>query len=181
MRRVVIESPSWVPDAAERGRNLRYLRACLADCLGHGDAPFAAHGLYTQPGVLDDSLPVERDLGIRAGFRWRDAAHATIVYTDLGVTEEMNLGIADAVSLGHPVEYRTLGPGWEQRGRPQPLTARVLTRVAVPPPIAPDERTPASGQAKDLTKGQVLPAAPVPRGRAPLPTVAMPPIDKKPR
>lgn len=76
MKRVIIESPY----AGDIDRNLRYLRACMADCLRRGEAPFASHGLYTQPGVLDDDKPDERKLGIEAGFAWRDVAEMTVVY-----------------------------------------------------------------------------------------------------
>lgn len=105
MRRVVIESPY----AGDVERNLAYLRACMRDCLiAHGETPFASHGLYTQPGVLDDDDPEQRRLGIDAGFLWRDAAEATVVYQDLGVTPGMVAGIDHAHGLGQPVEYRWL-------------------------------------------------------------------------
>lgn len=107
MRLVVIESPY----RGDIPRNLRYLRACMADCLARGEAPYASHALYTQPGVLDDDEPEQRELGIRAGFAWRPAADATVVYTDLGMSSGMVAGVADAESLGQPVEARSL-PGW---------------------------------------------------------------------
>lgn len=109
MRRVVIESPY----AGDVERNLLYLRACLHDCFKRGEAPFASHGLYTQEGVLDDASPDERRRGIEAGLRWGAAAEATVVYADLGVTDGMRLGIADAELARRPVEYRTL-PGWQR-------------------------------------------------------------------
>lgn len=108
MRRVIIESPF----AGNVDRNLHYLRACMADCLRRGEAPFASHGLYTQPGVLDDGKPEERDLGIIAGFTWRSVADTTVVYTDLGITRGMEAGIADAEQKGCPVEMRTIGGAW---------------------------------------------------------------------
>ena len=107
MRRVVIESPY----ADNPALNLDYLRACMHHCLTHDEAPFASHGLYTQPGVLDDLVPRERELGIVAGFAWRDVADLTVVYTDLGISRGMQYGIDDAIRKGRPVEYRTL-PGW---------------------------------------------------------------------
>jgi hypothetical protein len=66
MRLVVIESPYGrnvdgtvaTPETIER--NVRYLRACMADCLRRDEAPIASHALYTQPGVLDDTKPEER-------------------------------------------------------------------------------------------------------------------------
>ena len=107
MRRVIIESPF----AGDVDANLRYMRACIHHCLTHGEAPFASHAMYTQPGVLDDGIACERELGIAAGFAWRDAADLTVVYTDLGITNGMQYGIDDAGRKGRPVEFRTL-PGW---------------------------------------------------------------------
>jgi hypothetical protein len=111
MRRVIIESPF----AGDVERNLRYLRASMRDCLLRGEAPFASHALYTQPGVLDDGDPASRTRGIDAGFAWRSLANATVVYTDLGTTPGMSAGIKSAQAMEHVVEYRTLGEGWEQR------------------------------------------------------------------
>lgn len=109
-RRVVVESPY----AGDVERNERYARACMADCLNRREAPFASHLLYTQPGLLDDSDPRQRELGIRAGFAWRCLSTLTVVYTDLGVTDGMKRGIADAEMIGARIEYRTL-PGWSER------------------------------------------------------------------
>jgi hypothetical protein len=108
MRRVIIESPY----AGDIERNLRYLRACLRDCLLRGEAPYASHALYTQAGVLRDDDPAERYHGITAGFVWRQAADATVVYTDLGMSSGMRYGIDHVARMGHPIEYRTL-EGWE--------------------------------------------------------------------
>lgn len=127
MRRVIIESPYGSPDPAVVERNRRYLRACMHDCLVRGEAPFASHGLYTQPGVLDDNVPEERTHGIEAGFAWREAADATVVYTDLGYSVGMKYGIDAAEKLRltgistlgrdrvpHIIEYRELGPDWDR-------------------------------------------------------------------
>ncbi len=112
MRRVIIESP-FVGDIE---RNTRYLRACLADCLQRGEAPFASHGLYTQPGVLDDQDPAQRELGLLAGFAWHAMADATVVYTDLGMTPGMIEGMKHAQALvdhgDHRIECRELGGEW---------------------------------------------------------------------
>ena len=108
MKRVIIESPY----AGDVCRNLRYLRAAMRDCLYRGEAPYASHALYTQPGVLDDMLALERALGIQAGFAWRAAAELTVVYGDLGITEGMRKGIAAAQEMGHPIEYRYIGQNW---------------------------------------------------------------------
>jgi len=108
VRRVVIESPY----AGDIELNLRYVRACMADCFARGEAPFASHGLYTQPGVLRDEIPEERKLGIAAGLAWRDSAEMTVVYMDLGISIGMRFGVEDADKKGRPIEYRELGPDW---------------------------------------------------------------------
>ena len=118
MKRVIIESPyagkgaTAEERAANTERNLRYLRACMADCFKRGESPFASHGLYTQPGVLDDTIPAEREMGILAGFAWREAADLTVVYTDLGISGGMEFGISDARRIGQEVDMRRLGGEW---------------------------------------------------------------------
>ena len=103
---VIIESPY----AGDIEANLTYLRACMRDCLLRGEAPFASHGLYTQPGVLRDEDPDERAKGIAAGFAWRPFVRKTVVYTDRGITEGMKAGVAHAKTMTwHVVEYRDLG------------------------------------------------------------------------
>jgi hypothetical protein len=110
VRLVIVESPY----AGDIERNLIYLRAVMRDCLLRGEAPFASHALYTQVGVLDDSVRDERALGITAGLAWGARADATVVYTDFGITVGMALGVAQAEAMGRPVEQRTL-PGWRAR------------------------------------------------------------------
>lgn len=107
MRRVILESPL----AGDVRRNTRYARAAMRDSLKRGEAPFASHLLYAQPGILNDLLPGERKLGIDAGLVWGDIAEATVVYNDLGISEGMNYGIVRAQKMGRPIEYRSL-PGW---------------------------------------------------------------------
>ena len=109
MKRVLIESPY----AGDVEHNLRYLRAAMADCLRRGEAPYASHALYTQPGVLDDTVPAERALGIEAGLIWGRQADVTVVYTDLGISDGMKIGIERAYREGRPVTHRSL-PEWKR-------------------------------------------------------------------
>ncbi len=104
MRIVILESPY----AGDVEKNVEYARACVRDALLRGEAPMASHLLYTQPGILDDSVPEERQLGINAGLEWRKVAEASVVYTDLGISKGMEYGIAAAIEAGLPVEYRKL-------------------------------------------------------------------------
>lgn len=111
-RFVIVESPY----AGDVERNLRYLRACMADCFARGEIPFASHALYTQPGVLRDEVPEEREKGINAGFRVAEALAARgairACYMDLGWSRGMDAGCVHAATIEQPVESRTL-PGWE--------------------------------------------------------------------
>lgn len=105
---VVIESPYAGKTEEEIEKNIKYARACLRDCFMRKEYPFASHLLYTQPGILADNNPEERKLGIEAGLAWVEIADATIVYTDLGITNGMRQGIERAKEDGRIVEYRSL-------------------------------------------------------------------------
>lgn len=107
MRRVVVESPY----AGDVERNLRYARAAMLDCLNRGEAPFASHLLYTQPGLLDDTLSGERMLGIRAGLAWGVVADLVAVYTNLGISGGMRQGIDHHTKHGRLIVYRSLPAG----------------------------------------------------------------------
>jgi len=101
---VIIETPF----AGDVEKNLKYARKCMRDCFMRGEFPFVSHLLYTQEGILDDTIPEERKLGINAGLTWGKNASKTIVYTDLGITEGMNQGIERAKKEGREVDMREL-------------------------------------------------------------------------
>lgn len=109
MIRVIIESPY----SGDVGRNTRYSKACMRDSLNRGEAPLASHLLYTQEGVLNDSVEKERALGMSAGFTWGETASICAVYIDLGLSEGMKKGIEVASRMRIPIEFRTLGDKWE--------------------------------------------------------------------
>lgn len=104
IKRVVIESRY----AGDTQLHRAYGCAVLRDCLLRGEAPFASHMLYTQPGVLDDANPADRKLGMTAGLCWTDVADVVVVYTDHGISDGMRSGIRRAMDGGVRVEYRTL-------------------------------------------------------------------------
>jgi hypothetical protein len=125
-RRVILESPY----AGDVDRNVRYARAALRDSLRRGEAPIASHLLYTQENVLDDGDAHERRLGMRAGFSWIPVAEATVVYTDLGLSNGMRSGISRAATAGNPIEFRSI-PDWEdppEERRAPPSAPRVAPR-----------------------------------------------------
>lgn len=124
MRRVILESPyaPKVPADLEPGTeayqtewkrqlhyNVTYARLAMRDCLTvHKDAPSASHLLYTQPGVLDDTIPEERTMGIEAGLEWRNATDTTVVYLDRGISSGMIYGVEKARNDGKTIVYRRL-------------------------------------------------------------------------
>lgn len=111
MRLVILESPYNGATPEEIALNVEYAKKCIRHCLSLNEAPIASHLLFTQPGILLDSVPEERKLGIEAGLAWLRVAEASVVYTDRGISPGMINGISSAEALNVPVEFRTL-PGY---------------------------------------------------------------------
>jgi len=110
---VVLESPFAPIGTYSTQCNIEFARACVKDCLSRGESAYASHLFFTQEGILDDTIPAERELGINAGFAWRTMAEKTVVYIDHGVSFGMWKGIFHAQELmpeGHLLEFRYLNP-----------------------------------------------------------------------
>jgi len=109
--------------------NVQYARACLHDCLvRHQEAPYASHLLYTQEGILNDNVPAERDLGIRAGLEIGRAAKRRIFYVDRGFSRGMDWGLNFALEIGQPCEGRRLGGSWDLGWEPD-FDLDAMTRI----------------------------------------------------
>lgn len=104
---VVMESPYRTKGRAAMNRLRSYARACVRDCIAHGESPIASHLLLTQPGILDDDPQQQQD-GIAAGNAWIAVCDALVVYQDFGVTSGMWEGIKVAEAHSKPIVYRTL-------------------------------------------------------------------------
>lgn len=100
----VIESPY----AGDVEANIEYAKRCVHDCLRRGEAPYASHLFFTQPGMLDDTVPEQRSLGIEAGLAWGRAANVVAVYVDRGISAGMKQGIRAAAWRGAHIEVRAL-------------------------------------------------------------------------
>ncbi len=105
MKTVVVESP-FEGGTPREVDNVVYLRRCLADCFRRGEAPFASHGLY--PGVLDDTVPDERTLGIRAGWAIAHQLDAWAWYLDRGLTRGMIAGFQFSFEVLHLMDAHLL-------------------------------------------------------------------------
>lgn len=121
MKLVIIESPY----AGDVERNIAYARACVRDSLARGEAPYASHLFFTQDGLLDDDDPEQREQGIDAGLAWGEKADLCAVYTDLGISSGMRVGICRGVENGIRVESRSLGGEWAEH-RPLRLAGFVV-------------------------------------------------------
>lgn len=106
MRLVIIESPY----AGEVDLNVAYARAAMRDSLNRGEAPIASHLLYTQPGILRDDVPEERQWGIDAGLAWRRVAEAAAFYVDRGWSGGMLAAKGIYEAEGLPFELRWIAP-----------------------------------------------------------------------
>lgn len=109
---MIIESPL----KGDYEENRKYARACLRDSLMRGESPFASHLLYDQEGVLDDTNPGERTLGIEAGLVWGEKADGAAFYVDRGFSEGMIRGLENAIRINKvignfQIEIRRLGNG----------------------------------------------------------------------
>lgn len=104
MRLVIIESPY----AGDVEANVAYARACMRDSLNRGEAPIASHLLYTQPGILRDDVPEERQWGIDAGLAWRRVADLAVFYVDRGWSRGMLQARQIYERDGFPFEVRTI-------------------------------------------------------------------------
>lgn len=66
MKRVIIESRY----AGDIEANLRFARLSCLYALSAGFSPYASHQFFPQ--MLNDDLPAERAIGIKAGLAWSD-------------------------------------------------------------------------------------------------------------
>lgn len=101
---VVIESPF----AGDIEGDIAYARRCCRDSLERNEAPYASHLFYTQPHMLDDTNPEERELGMWVGFLWGAAADLTAVYVDRSISRGMLAGVRMALAAGKPIDIRSL-------------------------------------------------------------------------
>lgn len=110
LKRVVIESPL----RGDRDLNKLYARVCALDCLVRGETPYASHLFFDHPDLLDDEVKAHRELGITAGFRWALHADLRVFYLDLGESDGMKRGRAEArLHYDQPTEDRRLFPRLE--------------------------------------------------------------------
>lgn len=106
VRRVFLASPFAATTEAQLRVHIAYARQCFRDCVELGEAPFAPHLLYPQPGLLSDHRSLERSRGIVCGLAWMRQADALVAFRDFGISEGMGEEIAAAHFYRVPVIFR---------------------------------------------------------------------------
>ena len=109
LTKVILESRFSADTTEGLVRNNKFTLACMRDCFLKGEAPYASHVIYAQTHILDDFIANERALGMHAGFLWGDLGEKTVVYTDLGISTGMKMGIEHANLMNRKIEFRELG------------------------------------------------------------------------
>lgn len=106
---VIIESRFAAGDGHTVEEHIAYARRAVADSVHRGEAPIASHLLFTQPGILDDSIPEERTLGIEAGTAWYRVADKILFYVDYGWSRGMLEAEKLQIKMNLPYEVRRIG------------------------------------------------------------------------
>ena len=101
-KKTILESPY----SGDVDKNIDYAKKCLRDSLERDECPFASHLLYTQ--VLNDRDKKERWIGMSQAFEWYEFADQMILYTDLGISKGMLLGVKQAVKHNIPIFKRSI-------------------------------------------------------------------------
>ena len=106
------------PYAGEVEKNVAFAKKACRYAVGQGHTPIAVHLLYPQ--MLDDSIPAERETGLRLGHRVLEACDELWVCGDR-ISSGMAREIAEAQRLGIPIrEVTALEMEPEQAEAPQP-------------------------------------------------------------
>lgn len=119
----IIESPYG---GESFDRNILYLRQCLRDSWDKGELPFASHGFF--PFFLREALPLERKLGIEAGYQFWDLRTVTmdthtsihgspwvlgdyplvVFYVDFGLSPGMQRALERCQGISRPHLFRRI-------------------------------------------------------------------------
>lgn len=108
---VYLESPyaENKKDGISIEEHVEYAQRCTLDSIKRGESPYVSHLLLTQPNILKDHFPEEREKGIKAGNTWKMLAKKTVVYTDYGISDGMEEGLEVSEEIDQVVEYRCIG------------------------------------------------------------------------
>jgi len=104
MQRVIIETPY--------GKNPRffskYAKDCMKDSFDRNEAPLASHVLYATSDVLSENIKQQRELGIKAGYKWMEIADLVAFYMDYGWSGGMQAAYNYAKQFKKKIQFRSI-------------------------------------------------------------------------
>jgi hypothetical protein len=105
----LVESPYGSDELEPWQDHIRYARKACHYCLTVLKVnPQASHLFYTQDGILNDDIPEQRALGIRAGLELGTYAEQSIFFIDFGFSRGMRQGYINAFLHDRPRKIVTL-------------------------------------------------------------------------
>lgn len=117
LRPVVYESPFASMDFDTFARNIAYARLLIREgATGYNEAGIASHVIWTQPGILRDTVESERNLGIACGIVFANMAKRGIIGHIYGIDLGWSKGMLRSKEYvlangGEIAERRLAGPG----------------------------------------------------------------------
>jgi hypothetical protein len=117
LRPVVYESPFASTDLDTFARNIAYARLLIREgATGYNEAGIASHVIWTQPGILRDTVESERNLGIACGIVFANMAKQGIIGHIYGIDLGWSKGMLKSKEYvlangGEIVERRLAGAG----------------------------------------------------------------------
>lgn len=90
------------PYAGQVEHNVKIAQAVCRQVILEGHAPFAPHLHY--PGIVDDSVPQERDTGIKSGLVFMSVCDEVWAFVGNGITPGMTQELEFAKNLGIKVK-----------------------------------------------------------------------------
>jgi len=106
---ICVESPCGSSDKDIFESNRLYLKRCMRYVFDKRCKPIASHALYAFSGMLDDSNPKDRALGIKAGLELNSLADEAWFFTDYGMSPGMKKALDHWISVGKDVRILSIG------------------------------------------------------------------------
>lgn len=88
-----------------------YTKRAMLDSIKRKETPVSDHALYSQALLYDD--PSQRKQATNLGYNWGKLADSIAVYTDYGITKDMQEMMSVYHRLNKPIEYRKIGKNVE--------------------------------------------------------------------
>lgn len=137
---IYLASPYRATHEVDTSTHIEYARRALHHSLKLGESPVAPHLLYPQ--VLDDDIPDQRLIGIRANADLIESSGRVAFYVDYGMSPGMVEELRLANEYKVPIDIRSISRNFEEDTRveapPEAIAVPSMTPQAddwdIPPP-----------------------------------------------